>query len=77
MRFYPEGLLYHQPENKLGISTPFQLKESMASQKILESKAILCDSQHNLVVQLGCMKGFIPGKKGQLVSGRAPQRILR
>ncbi|MBC5787825.1 MULTISPECIES: S1 RNA-binding domain-containing protein [Clostridiaceae] len=76
MRFYPEGLLYHQPENKLGISTPFQLKESMASQKILESKAILCDSQHNLVVQLGCMKGFIPREEGAIGIGEGTTKDI-
>ena len=34
--------------------------------RILEARALLCDSAHNLVVDLGCMKGLIPREEGAI-----------
>ena len=31
---------------------------------ILEARAVLCDSEHNLIVDLGCMRGFVPREEG-------------
>lgn len=66
MRYLPEGLLFERAENIAAMANPANLKECVASQRVLEAKAILCDNQHNLIVDLGCMKGIIPRKEGAL-----------
>ncbi|MEG2428921.1 MAG: S1 RNA-binding domain-containing protein [Oscillospiraceae bacterium] len=58
-KYYPEGFF---EENRL---TPFfnteaQLFDAMQQGKTLEARAIVCDGEHNLIVDLGCMKGIIP-----------------
>lgn len=35
-------------------------QEACASRRILEARAVVCDAEHNLIVDLGCMKGIIP-----------------
>lgn len=37
-----------------------QLQEAMNSKRILEARAVVCDSDHNLIVDLGLIKGIIP-----------------
>lgn len=37
-----------------------QVNEALVNGKILEARAIVCDSEHNLIVDLGFMKGIIP-----------------
>ncbi|WMJ22273.1 S1 RNA-binding domain-containing protein [Paludicola sp. MB14-C6] len=37
-----------------------QVNDALATGKILEARAIVCDSEHNLIVDLGFMKGIIP-----------------
>lgn len=34
--------------------------EALSSHRILEARAVVCDAAHNLIVDLGCMKGIIP-----------------
>ncbi|MDR0983465.1 MAG: S1 RNA-binding domain-containing protein [Ruminococcus sp.] len=62
--YFPEGFLIDTPENVNSIRTPEKLIESMKKKKILEAKVIVCDSQHNLIVDLGGMKGVIPRIEG-------------
>ena len=66
MKFHPEGVLIDLPENKAAMSSRAALAEAEKNQKILEAKAILCDSGHNLVVDLGCMRGVIPREEGAI-----------
>lgn len=66
MSFLPEGLTYLKPENQSAMSYQANLKECMASKRVLEAKAVLCDNQHNLIVNLGCMKGIIPRNEGAI-----------
>ena len=65
MQYLPEGLA-----SRHGDGTNFKnmaaLKECMASQRILESRAVMCDSEHNLIVNLGYMRGIIPRCEGAL-----------
>ena len=63
----PEGMLIDTPENKKNLSSIAALEEAMRSQKTLEARAIVCDSGHNLIVDLGCCKGVIP--RAQTVLG--------
>jgi len=52
--YLPEGTV-EKTEHSLAT-----LEKARASGQILEAKAILCDSSHNLVVDLGDLRGVIP-----------------
>ena len=64
--YLPEGKLIHTPENRAIIRSPRLLEEAMHRGTILEARAVLCDSAHNLLVELGCMRGVIPREEGAL-----------
>ncbi len=65
-RFKPEGKLINTQKNIDFKANAASLANAMESRQILESKAIVCDSRHNLIVDLGCMKGIIPREEGAL-----------
>ena len=44
------------------LSSPTLLREACKSGTPLEGRAVLCDGEHNLHVDLGCMRGIIPKK---------------
>lgn len=48
------------------IASPSMLYEAMNHGDILEARATMCDFEHNLVVELGCMKGVIPREEGTI-----------
>ncbi len=64
--FLPEGYLLNKPENIAAISNRASLSAAISSEKILEAPCIICDSKHNLIVGLGCMRGVIPREEGAL-----------
>ncbi len=64
--FYPEGWLIDTIENRLSMQSPTTLAEACHDGKILEARAIVCDGEHNLIVDLGCMKGIIPREEGAI-----------
>jgi len=66
LEFYPEGWLIDTVENKLSLSNLTSLTEAYHSSKILEARAIVCDGCHNLIVDLGTMKGIIPRLEGAI-----------
>lgn len=66
LEFYPEGQLIDSFENKNYLKSLSGLVEAYNNGKILEARAILCDSNHNLIVDLGCIKGIIPREEGAL-----------
>lgn len=67
MEFYPEGHLIETTQNTLRISNLFALSEAAKSGDILEGRAIICDSSHNLIVELGSgLKGIISREEGAL-----------
>ena len=58
MLFFPEGR---------GIPSPIDMNDLMravAEKRICEATAILCDREHNIVVDLGFIKGIIPREEG-------------
>lgn len=61
--FYPEGL---KTENKRSIITTAALAEAKVQQTVMEAPVIMCDASHNLIVNLGCMRGIIPRNEGAL-----------
>lgn len=67
MSYYlPEGLLLCTPDNKNCLRSQNNLQECMIMGKTLEARAIICDSEHNLIVDLNCMKGIIPRTEGAI-----------
>lgn len=67
MKLYqPEGCLINTAENIRLISTSAGLHEAMACGKILEARVNICDSEHNMIISLPCMKGIIPRIEGAM-----------
>ena len=64
--FLPEGCLMETQENSMCMESVSSLCEAYRDRKILEARATVCDSLHNLTVDLGCIKGIIPRKEGAL-----------
>lgn len=62
--FRPEGQLMGEKSNLEAMSSVASLKEAFYSGTILEGRALLCDRNHNLKVDLGCMYGIIPYNEG-------------
>lgn len=63
-QFYPEGILINTLENKNALKSVYSMQEAMAQGKILEARAVICDNDHNLIVDLPCMKGIVPRTEG-------------
>ena len=61
--FYPEGFKH---KDKRSILTTALLAEAKVQQTVLEAPVIMCDASHNLIVNLGCMRGIIPRNEGAL-----------
>lgn len=64
--YLPEGKLINTPENRAVTRSARLLQEAARKQTILEARASLCDSSHNLCVDLDCMRGLIPREEGAL-----------
>lgn len=58
--YKPEGSLISTPANIAALKSPATLQEAFLQGKILEARAASCDCDHNLILDLGCMKGVIP-----------------
>jgi small subunit ribosomal protein S1 len=63
-KFMPEGWLIDTPENKAAVKNVDALMTAAERGTILEAKAVLCDYEHNLVVDLGDIRGIIPRTEG-------------
>lgn len=66
MPYLPEGELLNKEENRLYINNPEKLPEALYGQKILEAKALICDREHNLRLNLGGMRAVIPREDGAI-----------
>lgn len=64
--FYPEGWLLNTPENRNALATPTALADAATLGTVLEATVLLCDAAHNLIVDLGCMKGLILREEGAI-----------
>ncbi len=62
----PEGGLYHTAANQAAIRTLTGLMQAEAEGTLLEARAVRCDVEHNLYVQLPCGEGIIPRAEGAL-----------
>ncbi len=59
-KFRPEGKLLTTESNLYYLASEERLREAMAKRVVLEARAVVCDCDHNLHVDLGCMRGIIP-----------------
>ena len=62
--YLPEGKRIDTARNLGFLSSPRTVREAMERGEILEARAVLCDSEHNLSVDMGCMRGLIPRIEG-------------
>ncbi len=62
--YYPEGWSANEDTEKKFTSA--ELAEAKIQQTVLGANVVMCDSFHNLVVNLGCMKGIIPREEGAI-----------
>ena len=64
--FLPEGSLIETPRNKNALSSVESIKEAFKNGSILEAKALVCNAKHDLILDLGPMKGIIPRSEGAI-----------
>ena len=64
--FFPEGWLTASRQNRKNTFTPSFLSEAAKTGEILESIAYVCDPEHNLLVDLGPIRGIIPREEGAI-----------
>ncbi|MGN0686722.1 MAG: S1 RNA-binding domain-containing protein [Oscillospiraceae bacterium] len=64
--YLPEGALFQTEDNRAFLRSYFSLLDCLNSGRILEAPCIICDSRHNLIVDLGCMRGVIPREEGAI-----------
>ncbi len=64
--YYPEGTLIATDENKKYLTSESMLQQAITQEKILEANVVMCDAEHNLIVDLGSMKGIIPREEGAI-----------
>lgn len=64
--YQPEGFLLATKQNQAALCSNALLKEAYFQNRTLEGRALLCDSAHNLHVDIGCMKGIIPRQEGAI-----------
>ncbi|HEX3027029.1 MAG TPA: S1 RNA-binding domain-containing protein [Clostridia bacterium] len=62
----PEGWLLETLENREALRTPGGIMKAREEGRTLEARALICDSGHNLIVDLDCMRGIIPREEGAL-----------
>ena len=64
--FSPEGTLYKTSENASYLKSLSTLTEALHEGKILEAKVRLCDTSHNMQLDLGGINGIIPRSEGAI-----------
>ena len=64
--FFPEGILLNTPDNVAATRSITSLADAMRDKQILEGVASMCDSAHNLILDLSGVRGIIPRDEGAL-----------
>ena len=64
--YLPEGCRTGTPENNSALQNIATLQEAASKGTILEGRALVCDYDHNLIVDLGFTKGIIPRNEGAI-----------
>lgn len=65
-KFFPEGAMLNKPENTACFKSLAALDNAMHEGRILEAYVNMCDCSHNLILNLGGIKGIIPRVEGAL-----------
>lgn len=63
MKFYPEG---QNPQLLRTFDKLEDVKIAMMNGSVMESRVLMCDSEHNLHVDLGIIRGVIPREEGAI-----------
>lgn len=63
--YFPEGWNTTATDTKK-VFTPTLLSEAKASETVLEAPVAMCDAAHNLIVDLGGIRGVIPREEGAI-----------
>ncbi len=67
MKIYkPEGFNFLTAENQNYIKDEKGLKEALLRGKVVENRVSLCDTNHNLIVDFGFMKGVVKREDGAI-----------
>ena len=64
--YLPEGRIINTRQNKHYLSTLHNLETAMRENIILEAPCLMCDTQHDLLVDLPCAKGIIQRNEGAI-----------
>ena len=64
--YLPEGSLIDSPKNKSALQSAESLWEAQKSGTILEARAMVCTAKHDLIIDLGAMRGIIPRNEGAI-----------
>ncbi len=63
-KYYPEGYLSGMAKNRAALINISTVQDAAEKGEILEADAFVCDCDHNLIVNLGCMRGIVPREEG-------------
>ena len=64
--YKPEGWLIQQSENREACRSLASLQTAMEQEKILEARAVVCNAEHDLIVDFGFCRGIIPRLEGAI-----------
>ncbi len=64
--YKPEGALISTAANISALKSHSALQDAFNLGKILEARVSSCDTEHNLIVDLGCMMGIIPREEAAI-----------
>lgn len=64
--YYPEGFACESVQNKKKLHSPSGVAALVGTNEIAEAVAVMCNSNHDLVVDLGCMRGIIRREDGAI-----------
>lgn len=64
--FKPEGWLIDQDDNRAALRSLGTLREALEQEQILEARALVCTTEHDLLVDLGFCRGRIPREEGAI-----------
>lgn len=64
--YLPEGYLIETQKNKNALSSVENLKEAQKNRTVLEAFASVCTAKHDLIVDLGTIRGIIPKNEGAI-----------
>lgn len=62
--FLPEGKRIDTAQNRRALGSADALRAAMEHSQIVEARAVLCDHEHNLIVDLAGVRGVIPREEG-------------